>query len=369
MKILFVIDSLRFGGAERQLVELVKGLRKPNNEIHLICLDDYNGGYTDILTELGIRIHCFCRSHKYDVWPVFLISRYIRQNRIDIVHSFMTLSGLAGVPAAKLSGRPVVCSAVRDGKYKSFKEKIFQNMLSRLSDIFVANSRAGFANRFIRMKDHFRVVYNGVDFSRFEEEKISASTLKKDLNTAGFQNIVGMIASFSIHKDHETLLKAVPMVLKIFPETCLLLIGDGSERKKTEKHAMNLGLQKNVLFLGCRKDVDRVYPILDLAVLLTNSDAHLEGISNAIIEAMAVGIPVIASKGGGTDEIVGNNLNGILVEPKNPRETAEAIIELLTDRKKAKRLAMSAKTSVREMFGLKRYVDEYEHIYRELLPS
>jgi len=127
-------------------------------------------------------------------------------------------------------------------------------------------------------------------------------------------------------------------------------------------------LNENVYFLGYRNDVDEVIQIFNIAVLLTNSDIILEGISNAILEAMAVGIPVIASEGGGTNEIIKNNITGILVKPKRPEETAKAIIDLLGDKKKAKKISDSAKISVRQMFNLQKYVKNYEKIYRELIP-
>jgi glycosyltransferase involved in cell wall biosynthesis len=157
------------------------------------------------------------------------------------------------------------------------------------------------------------------------------------------------------------------MILKSFPNTSFLLIGEGPKRKTLSEKARQLGLKNNVIFLGYRNDVERLMQIIDIAVLLTNSDVILEGISNAIIEAMAMGIPVIASEGGGTNEIINNNVNGILVKPKKADETAKAIIGLLSDRKKAKGLSDNAKLFVHEKFNLQRYIRDYEKIYKELL--
>jgi len=369
VKILFVIDSLTFGGTERQLVELINGLDRHRYEVHLVSLDNVAEGYTDLLTARGIRIRYFCRGHKYDIRPGFSISRYIRENQIELVHAFLNMGVLFGLIAAKLSGRPVVCSAIRDAKDQNLKVKVSKKIVAHLADIFVANSRAGFTNRFRNMKPHFRVVHNGLDFSRFEETKDARAVqeLKKDLHLHGLKRIVGMVASLSERKDHETLLDAAPMVLQAYPETCFLLVGDGVKRKTLMEKAKQLGLENNVLFLGFRKDVDHIYDILDILVLLSNTDAHLEGISNAIIEAMAAGVPVVASEGGGTNEIVKNDANGVLIAPKNAQETAEAIVGLLGDKDKAQRLANTAKLFVREMFNLQRYVEEYESIYRELI--
>ena len=365
MKILFVIDSLRFGGAQRQLVELIKGLHYRRHDVHLVSLKKDKEGYAEILTALGIELFYYYRTFNYDLKPVFIISQHIKNNQIDLVHSFMTVGGLMGMLAAKLTERPIVCSALRDAKDSDFMMKIEHKILARFTNTFVANSRAGFTNRFKRMKPHFRVVYNGVDFSRFEAET-DILKLKYELGLSDFKYVIGMVASLSERKDHETLLDAAPLVIQVFPDTCFLLVGDGLNREYLVNKAIKQGLEKNIIFLGYRSDVDQIIRLPDVSVLLSNSDVHLEGISNAIMESMAVGVPVIASEGGGTDEIVINDINGILVPAKNSQKTADAIIELLRDKNKAEKLANKAKITARRMFNLKRYVDDYENIYREL---
>jgi glycosyltransferase involved in cell wall biosynthesis len=366
VKLLFIIHSLKFGGAERQLVELIKGLNHHSYDVHLICLDNVSEGYTELLSTEGIETTYFLRSYKYDLRPIFSIYRFILKKQIDLVHTFENLGSMFGLLAAKLSRRPVVCSAVRNAKDKNLKLKLSTKILSKFADIFVANSRAGFVSRFSKIKPHFRVVYNGIDFNRFKNDKVDILKIKKEIGVVDFNHVIGMIASLSTHKDHETLLNAAPMVLQKYPELCFLFIGDGREREKLESKVRRLGLKENVLFLGYRNDVDQVIQILDIAVLLTNSDVILEGISNAIVEAMAVGVTVVASKGGGTNEIIKHDVNGILVSPKSVEKTAEAIIELLEDKTKAKRLATTAKIFVTEKFSLQRYVEEYENIYQDL---
>jgi len=366
VKLLFIIHSLKFGGAERQLVELIKGLNRRTYEVHLVCLDNVSEGYTELLTRIGVNIHYFSRSYKYDLRPIFSICRFIKEKQIDLVHTFENLGSLFGLSAAKLSGRPVVCSAVRNAKDKNFKLKLSVKIFAKFADILVANSKAGFANRFKKINPGFKVVYNGVDFNRFKNEKVDILKIKKDIGADNFKQVIGMVASLSSHKDHETLLDAAPVILRKFPELCFLFIGDGREREKLESKTRRSGLKDNVIFLGYRNDVDRVIQILDIAVLLTNSDVHLEGISNAIIEAMAVGVPVVASEGGGTNEIIKHDVNGLLVPPKHVEKTTEAITELLEDKTKAKRLATAAKNFVTERFSLQRYVKEYANIYQEL---
>jgi glycosyltransferase involved in cell wall biosynthesis len=216
------------------------------------------------------------------------------------------------------------------------------------------------------MRPHYRVIYNGVDFTRFQNEKIDLLAIENELGVANFKYIIGMVASLSQRKDQDTLINAAPLILESFPDTLFLIIGDGPRREILSKKVRKIGLHDNVVFLGNRNHVERLMQIFDVAVLLTNNDIHLEGISNVIIEAMMLGIPVVASQGGGTNEIVKHNVNGILVPPKNIQKTAEAIIELLKDKPKAERLSEAAKISVMKKFNLFRCVKEYEDIYQEL---
>ncbi len=367
--ILFVIDSLGPGGAERQLVELIKGLFEADlYEIHLICLMRVDEGYTSIVNSLGIEVHYFPRALKYDLlYPLYEIIRYIKKNRIELVHTFLNMGSLFGVLAAKLTGLPVICSIVRNAKDFSWRDRFIKRFLVRLADIYVSNSQAGFDNRFKEMSSHFRVVYNGIDLNRFETENNNKVALKKELGFIGFSPIVGMVASFTKNKDQETLINTVPEVLRGFPKALFIFVGDGETRTKLVHMVDKMGLNQQVVFTGFRADVDRIYSIIDVCVLLTNSKQHLEGIPNVLVEAMACGVPVIASDGGGTNEIVEHMKTGVIVSPYDPEGTARAIIRLLSDFNEANRLARRAKENVQNLFNLKKFVHNYEAIYRQVL--
>jgi glycosyltransferase involved in cell wall biosynthesis len=273
---------------------------------------------------------------------------------------------LFGALAAKLTCRPIICSAIRDAKDNSTKVKYLKRFLANIADIYVSNTQAGFTNRFSLLKPHFRVVYNGVDFFRFDKQYDISSSLRNELCVSNFLHVVGMVGALSSNKDQDTLLSAATHILKKFPDTGFLFVGDGERREFLEKKAKILGIDKYVRFSGFRSDVDRLYNLMDVCVLLTNSQNHLEGIPNVLIEAMACNIPVVATVGGGTNEIVTHEKTGILVPPQDPLRTAKAIIDLLTDSDKAISMSLVACSWVHEMFNLERYTSDYENIYREL---
>ena len=185
MKILFVIHSLKFGGAERQLVELVKGLKENLYGIHVVCLDHDNDGYRSNLENAGIIINNFFRTNKYDLRPVLKIMRYVKKENIQVIHTFDNLGSLFGLIASKLSGRSVLCSVIRDCKDKNLKLKISKKIIAKLSDVCVSNSHAGFNNRFKKIKPNFKVVYNGIDFKRFNFPEDNIFKIK---NSIGISN-------------------------------------------------------------------------------------------------------------------------------------------------------------------------------------
>jgi glycosyltransferase involved in cell wall biosynthesis len=365
MKILFIIDSVGFGGAERQFVELIKGLHKKKyHEIHVGCLLKVVNGYTSIIESLGIKVTYFERNSRFDVIkPTAEIYRYINQNQIELVQTFMSMGSLLGATAARMAYKPVICSAIRDGMNSTLRESIIKRIIAFLSNILISNSYAGFNNRFKKMKPKFRVIYNGMDFSRFQIKQTNSLKLKKELGIEKFRRVVCMVASLSKNKDHFTLLEAISQVVKLYPKTGLLIVGDGPNKQMLSKTIKEYQIEDNVVLSGFRNDVDQIYDSVDICVLLTNTDNHLEGISNALTEAMVSQIPVIATKGGGTDELIKNMHTGVLVPSKNGLKVAQSIIHLLENEDERNKIALEGQKHIFRKFNLERYITEYETLY------
>jgi glycosyltransferase involved in cell wall biosynthesis len=364
-KILFLIDSFDCGGAERQMVELLKCFSNESKfELHVgSLLRAKSEGYEQIVKKLDLKFQYFPRKYKYDLSPILQICKYIKTNNIQIVQTFLNLGSLFGVIAARVTFTPVVCSAIRNAKDMSFKWKYLNKFLALISDRFVFNSTAGLKSRYRHLKSNFRIVYNGVDFSRFDNDIFQIEKLKIVFGLTDFSHIIGMVSSLSKTKDHETLFKAAPAVIAKFPNICFLIIGDGHLRKHLEYIVLHLGIERNVVFTGYRSDVDRIYHILDICILLSNSKIHCEGISNALIEAMACRIPVIATNDGGTPEFIQNRTTGLLVPPLSATDAANAMIELLSNCDFAKKLADNGQKVAKKRFDLARYKQEYENLY------
>ena len=313
LPLLLLIDSLSFGGAERQFVELTKGISRVNwIEPHVCFLEDRGSGYAEELERLGVRMWNLRRSRKFDVGLLLKIRRYVFRERIELIHSFSILAGTVATICAKTCRIPVVASTIRDAKDRDLMTSLSIKFQARLADRFIANSYAGFNNRFRGMRDSFRVIYNGFDMARAVSQPQQSLLFRQEFGLERFKYLICMVASLSPYKDYDTFLEAAPLVLQVEPSTGFLVIGDGGERRRLEEKAKALCVASSVVFTGNLQHVMHALENCSVSVLMTNVQLHSEGISNALLEAMAVGVPVICSRGGGTDELIESGTNGIL---------------------------------------------------------
>lgn len=368
MNILYLVVSLRYGGAERQFCELVKGISKRNGiKPYVYYLEKSNCGYDSVLDSVGVHPVHLPRKAKYDFSLVYRLSRIIKALDIDIVHSFMSMSGLIACLSARLCNTPVVCSSIRDAKNTSFKTKISLRVQAFLSDILVANSHAGLKSRFKTIRPKYRVVFNGIDLRRFQADSHCVKGVKALYGLKRFENVVTMIASLTNNKDHNTFLDAAKLVIVNQPRTIFIIVGGGPNRTRLEQKAANLGIQEHVVFTGYTQQVIEILSCTDVSVLMTNASMHVEGLSNSLLESMGMEVPVIASKGGGTDEIIDHGVTGYLVEPYDAFGLANGIMKLLHDDPLRREMGRRGRSIVEEKFSFSNYIQNYLNLYHEVL--
>jgi len=362
INILYIINKLAIGGAERQLVELLKGLDKSRFNPLLVCLER-GGGFTEDVKALKIPIYYIERKWRWDPLVVWKLREFIKKNKINIIHTYLSLASIYGAIVGKLTKTPIVNSSIRKassfgGYYRNFLVKLS----CKLSNIIISNSIAGVNYFFNKKHNKIKVIYNGVDFSRFKISK-NKYQIKKELGLSNFENIVSMVSRIEEGKGHLTLISSAKIILKYYPKTCFLIVGDGSLRPQLENFVHQQNLQKNILFLGFRKDIPEIFSISDVAVNCSDS----EGISNAIIEAMAIGVPVVATDIGGNREIIINGETGFLIPPGSCELLSKAIIKLFKNKKFASQIAMNGKQLVKEEFNFEKMVKDTEELYQQLL--
>ena len=373
-RVLLLIDGLEGDGAERQLCELARGLaKKPGFDPHVGVLEANDDGHSWMLDELGIPVRLFERRSRFDLRPLKQIVDYIREQHVDLVHGYMSMGSEFGLLAGKWCRIPVITSSIRNGMNRDWRERLRTTYQSYLADFAVANSAAGFNSRFKTLRSSFRVIYNGLDPDRFVVSDGDRSALRAELKLSGDERLICMAARMEPQKDHRTLLDAMCMLESSHPDTILLLAGAGELRKTLEDCVQERGLESRVRFLGHRRDVERVISICDISVLLTNTRVHLEGVSNTIIESMALQVPVLATRGGGTDEILGDEdvgeppyRYGIKVDPFDPAQVADGLRYYLDHDEERQRIRTAARVMVLERFNLMRFIEDNVALYREL---
>ena len=358
--VFLMIHSLETGGSERQFAALARSLDPRAFRLHLGCIRE-EGPFLDALGRvpqfpLGGSLYGL-----QSLRSRFRLARDLRRKDVAIAHAFDFYSNLTLIPAARLARTPVVIGSQRQlGDLLTTAQSRVQAWMFRWCDLVVCNSRAA-ADRLIEAglpERRVEVVGNGLPASAFAETTPTLSC------RPGFLR-VGMIARMNArYKGHRIFLRAAARLHRKFPEVEFLLAGDGPLRPELERQAAELGIRDQVCFLGDCRDVPAVLASMNVSVLPSAS----ESLSNVIIESMAAGVPVVASRVGGNLELI-NEDRGILVEPDNDQALANAIERLLGDAALRVELGGNARQFALANFTLKRMHERYEELYAGLLAN
>jgi glycosyltransferase involved in cell wall biosynthesis len=360
-KVMFVVARLSIGGAERQLVELIKGIDRTQFDPCLVSLDR-SGGFAQVIERLGVPIFYAERKYRFDPFVALRLVRLINRQRVSLLHSFLSTAGVYGSVAARIAGIPIVNSAIRASRYPTAYERLFLKPSFALSQVVTANSEAG-RRVFSKLAPHnIRVVHNGVDMTRFS--RLSDVKQKKaSLGFAQFAHVVTLVARMSPEKNPMMFLRAAGIVLKQEPNTAFLLVGSGSLKEELELEIRRAGLGNNVFMMGECTNVEEILQITDVGALTSNT----EGLPNAIIEMLASGVPVVATDCGGTTEVLEDMRTGFCVERNDENRMARRMVELLRDQGLRKAMGMRGIEAIQEKFSIHGMVETTQSIYRELL--
>jgi glycosyltransferase involved in cell wall biosynthesis len=387
IKIAQVITRFIIGGAQKICLEIVEGLDKEKYEVVLITglSRAEEGDYLEeakrhvpvkIIPELIREVSLF-----RDLAALIKLYLYFMKNRFLIVHCHTSKAGFLGCLAAKLALIPVIIYTPH-GHIFSSEGKIPNVSDSFLKFLFflLRKSISLFANRIIALnnldkkeqvdlglarEDKYRVVHNCIDESEFAPHRFTDKiiNIKKLLGIQGKFPILTTAGRLSEEKGHVVLIEALKEIISHFPEMILLIVGEGSQRQILEDKVNTLGLKTNVLFLGFQKDVALMLSVSDIFILPSLYEAF--GIS--ILEAMAMKVPVIATRVGGIPEVIKDGVDGILIEPKNPHSLSEAVIRLIQDERLRNNIVDAAYNKVIRKFKLRRMIEDYDKIYTEEL--
>lgn len=369
-KVFFLVDSLNVGGTETQAVELACRLDPQRYEATLGCLRA-RGPLLSQLQDSRVQVREFYPQGGVDsvrgIQELLRLAWFLYRGGFDIFHSHDLWSNLMGVPAAWLARVPAILCSRRDLGHLDWYQTGKRSWLRRIqsfSDMVVVNASA-IRDRLITeeglMPTKVRVIHNGIAIEKFKHAVCDRARLFPGVGDGKLVVLVGNMRSDV--KGHAWLIAAAPAILREFPKTYFVLVGDGNQRSELERRVRELGLQPNFLFLGNRGDVPEILACCDMAVLPSKA----EGFSNALLEYMASGLPVVATGVGGNVELVRDNETGLLIPPGDEAALAGAILRLLRDPELARDLAESGRDYVRQTFSYERLLLDVDKLYDGLL--
>lgn len=332
-RLVFIVRRLECGGAERQLVELIKGIDKTRFEVFLLCL--YPGGtlWDEANSIPDVRVDHLGKTGRWDVGVFSALWNYLRRVNPNIVHGYMDVANVLALMAKPL-GASVVwgirASKVQLSHY-DFVRRIArwaEVSFSRFPDLIICNSEA--ARRELEVSGYpsgrMRVISNGIDVERFRADPICRQAVRAQWGVGDEEFLIGLVARFDPMKGHKTFMAAANRLVMRQADVKFVMVGEGPEGvlRSLRDIAQELGLAGRVIWAGRRVDMPAVMSALDLSV---SASLFGEGFSNSLGESMSCGVPCVATKVGDAENIVGNL--GWLVEPGDEVGLAEKLEEAL----------------------------------------
>lgn len=361
MKILLLIDSLVSGGRERRLIELIKGLGE-YSYIHLTLVVFSDKIHYQEIFDLGIPVKILKRVPKRNPMVFFRLFKICKEWKPNLIHSWGTMSAIWAIPSSIMLKIKLVNGNITDAPTKMpfFDKRLYRAKLTfPFSEIIVGNSLAGLKSYKVSEKKGI-CIYNGFDQNRISGLKVKTLTREEfRLNT---DKCVGMVASFTDLKDYITFIRAALMILKERKDVTFVAVGDGPNLKECISMVPS-EFTSHFVFTGIQTDVESIVNVFDIGVLST----YTEGVSNAILEYMALGKPVVATSGGGTNEIVVEGKTGFLVLPTSPQVMADKLMYLLDNPQVATKMGQAGRARVSEFFSLDTMTKAYLELYKSLI--
>jgi len=372
VRLLKVVPTLMCGGTEHQVMALGRRLDPGRFALEFACLRRQGGFVAELdargipLREYGIRsflsIHAVAQQTR--------LANDVRRAGTGIVHAYSFYGNVFAIPPAWLAAAPVVIASIRDcGVYLTPSQRIVQRHVCRLADCVLVNAEAVRSWLISQRYDPAKVIVirNGVDLERFSQAP-DAGRIRRELRIPVSAPLVAVASRLHRLKGIEQFLEAAAVVGRRFPDVWFLVIGETSPGDRSYLDTLTalagrLGLRDRVVFAGLRNDVPELLACAAVSVMPSLNEA----LSNVLLESMAAGVPVVATRVGGTPEAVQDGITGLLVPPGDVGALARSIDRLLSDREFSERLGRAGRQHVRRHFSLDAMVRATERLYHTLL--
>ena len=363
IRVMHLVFTLRSGGMEHGVVKIVNGLSRAH-VVSSICSTTPADPAMRATVNEDVRVIELNRQPGNNPRIVWELYRVLRRERPDIVHTHAWGTLLEGLAAARLARVPVVVHGEHGTLQLGTRQIAVQRRAWRYADQLLSVS-SRLAERMVRdvgiPLESVRVIRNGVDLSRFGDTRSAAVRRTFGVPDEG-SVVIGAVGRLVPVKDHETLIDAVDLLRRNGSPVHAVIAGDGPLTGALQARIASRGLERFVRLLGHRSDVEAVLAGLDVFVQSSTS----EGMSNTILEAMAAGLPVVATRVGGADEMVAEGVTGLLVPASNPGEMAGALARLIGDRTTREEMGHAGRQRAVSEFSLQTMIERYQLLYCDL---
>jgi glycosyltransferase involved in cell wall biosynthesis len=370
IRIAFVASTFVVGGTERVMFELITRLPDERYQNRLFFLKE-PGPVGQELLRRGIQGESRFLRGKYDLLAIGRLSRRLRAFNPNICfcvdhRNAIVVGGLAAQAAHVPKRVAASHSTGKFGRKRNFSA--IERLILRSLDRFVVLSEAH--AEYTRTREgidsrRITVIENGIDVNTYRNVAAEAvASARRELGLQPGRPVVSMVAALRPEKAHEALLQAARDLIAARPDLTFLLIGDGPRRGELERLSADLALGDRVKFLGVRGDVAVLLHLTDVLVL--PSHPVVETLPLSVLEAMAAGVPVVASAVGSIPEVIQSGVNGRLIPPADPKALAAAVGELLSDEAARRAMAAEARRTVEVRYSAERMVSKYMEMFESL---
>ncbi len=353
LTILTVIAPHRYSGAERIAVTLAEGLRDRGHRVVFAC--KHQEQFVAEMTRRGLECASTRISGKVSPASLYRVARIARDIKADIIHTHLSTGAWWGSFAGRLLGIPVLAHVHALNTKTCF---VYADMLAACSH--------GVKDHMVSQgvpEERVRVIYNGIDAARLATLR-PIPDVRADLGLTDGEPVVGVAAHLTPKKGQRYVIEAAAILSRKRPDLLCYLVGEGDQYEELRQLAESLGVSDRIRFTGYRPDAQDLMQAMDIVIL---PSVAKEGLGVCLVEAGAVGKPVIGSNAPGINEVIADGKTGVLVQPANAQALAEAMDRLIGDPELRRRMGEAGRQRVREVFTLRHMVDQTEALYREMI--